>query len=328
MAYSKSSSIQATDFNTFAGSTNAAASSSATAQNVAGYLWGVGFGDRGYGQNVPALSSMSPGNPIGQEWQNLRTVLANLANWQNSSTTLLPPQTAFASKASTKAHRQSAPESDIYDIPGMLSLLDTNRLSYQLANMTLTSNAASSTRASTWGAGTTGISCTFRIMFASEDAARYFFNTGGQIRIGLSHPDVSTPRNTSWNTVLNSLSVGISAHSTTRLSGSYGTNTSIGYYELLSTNQIVYNGTNTGTGAYTVNDFVISAKGIDTAGNAFVGANGANGAGIDVTVTLTDEQTNAWSDIVAAGTLATISYLKASSGLTIAAPTCSVITTF
>lgn len=327
MAYEKGSGILAADYNTFAGLTATGAADAATAQNKAGYLYGVGFGNRGYGQTTPALTALSIGGSVAQEWQSLRTVMANLANWQNTSTTLLPPSSSFNAAAPIVAHESSSPSLNSYDIQDLLATLDTNRLNYQAANMLL-STLQTSTRSTAWGNGSAigystpdaGIEAQFQVDFASEDEARYFFNTGGEFRITLAHANTSSPRNSSWNTVLNSFVLAFRANTSARISGSYGTATSVGYYGLTTTYQTICDGLNSGTGAYTVNDFIISARAL-----TLPGVRGAKGATIQFKVTLLDEQTNAFSDTVASGTASSLQQYKANAVFTVASPTSTSI---
>lgn len=212
-----------------------------------------------------------------------------------------------------------------YDFSDILALVDSNRFHYHPANMTLTTSAATTVRATTWGGGSTGITCEFSVTFTGEDAARYFFNTGGELRVTLNHTDTSTARNSSWNTVINNLTIAFRANGTARIAGSYGLPTGAGYYGLTTTYQAILDGTNTGISPYGVNDFYIDAKAV-----SITGLNGAKGSQLYFRVRLIDEQTNAFSDIVAAGTAANLSHLRATaSPLTAkAAPTCSVVTAF
>lgn len=325
MTYAKGSAIASADFNTFAGLTGSAAASAAAAQNKAGYLYGVGFGDRGYGQSVPSLSAVSAGSPVGQEWQNLRTILSTLASWQNTPATLLPPSTSFNAGANIVAHENDPPSSNAYDIQNLLALLDTNRLNYQVANMTLAANAASTTRASAWGSGAAQISCEFSVQFASEDAARYFFNTGGEIRIALAHPNTSSPQNSAWNTILNNSNFAFRANTSARLSGSYGTARAVGYYQLTTSYQTIIDGTGAFSSPYSSNSFLIQARAL-----SIPGTNGGKGSQIYFRVILSDSFTSGFSDTVAAGTVATLSYLRAGAVLPTlpAAPTCTVVTAF
>jgi hypothetical protein len=186
--------------------------------------------------------------------------------------------------------------------------------------MTLTSNALTITRASTWGAASGGITAVATVSFTSEDAARYFFNSGGEVRFAISHPTGST-QNTNWNTALTNVgTVAFKAHSTTR-TGTAGTPTAIGYYELTTSDQSILSGA-IGSGAYSTNSIAVSARAA-----TITGANGAKGSQIIFTITLTDSHTNAFSDICAAGTAVTFAHLKATAVLSgIVSPTFATTT--
>jgi hypothetical protein len=320
VSYAHRQRISASDYNTLAGLTSTAAGSAGAAASVAGYLYGIGYGDRGYGQSSPPLSAVSSGQVV-TNWTSLRTVLSNLCTWQNTSASLLPSAAGVAQGAAVIAH----PTGETPSIPDLLSLLDTNRLNFQAGNMSLTASAAASTRGSAWGSGTTGITSEFSVTFADENAARYFFNTGGEIRIALHHPSTATSQDSNWNGVLNNLSVGFRANTTARLTGSTGTPQPVGYYQLTTSYQTIHDGINTGTGLYSSNDYVIQARAL-----SITGVNGAKGSVIYFKVTLTDEHTNAFSDSVSSGTVATLSHLRAGAVLSSlpAAPTCAVVTAF
>lgn len=317
MAYLKNNPISAEDFRSLAGVTHQPAASEIDAAGKAGYLWGIGYGDRGYGETTPLLStdakSGEPIKPTDVSWANLFDVMTKLGEWTGQGATL-PTLSDIASNKS------------IFHSPEFLSstqVLDSNRTTRNIANMTTTTSVVSTTRNTTWGAGNSGISCEFSITFQSEDAARFFFNSGGEIRIALAHSNVSTARNRSWNTVLNGFIASFAANSSSR-SGSYGTAQAIGYYQLTTAYQVIVNGANTGVSPYAVNDFYVEAK-----ASTIPGVNGAKGSVLHFRVRLVDEQTNSWSDIVANGTIASLSHLRATSFLTPKpAPTCAVMTAF
>jgi len=310
MSYSHGQTVRAADYNALAGLTGTAAGNGAAATAVAGYLWGIGYGDRGYGQSSPALTALSAGNTA-QSWSTLQTVVSNLCSWQNTSTTALPSAAQVAAGAPIVAHQAG----DSKSFPDILSTLDTNRLNYQIGNMTLTSSAASTTRSTTWN---TFIQCVFGTSFASENAARHFFNTGGELRLALAHPNTGSPQDIDWNTMLNNLNIAFRAHSTTKLSGN-GTGSSIGYYELTTSWQQIF--TVSGSGAYSANSLGVYAKAASIAG-----VNGAKGTYIEIACNFNEDHANAYYDVAQAGTVATLSHLRATgSPLTsaIAAPSCS-----
>jgi hypothetical protein len=478
--YVKGALVGAQDYNDLAGVTGTAATDAVVASEKAGYLWGVGYGDRGYGQSTPALTAHSAGSLV-PAWANLREALLRLTTWQDTSDDDLPPSTALAAGApiaaltrgyilrnhdfqtgvltpwtstnssdqtwsvvsgadhngTTKSLLQSVAiagaasqgrfvnpviphsvgsglslpgktirargwakrvagngqaqlvviyrnnstlngatstvfttssdwtllevtgtvpadttridfefrnpggseettsqfddaqfflESSAQSIPDLLALLDENRLNYDIANMTLASSAASSTRSTAWS---NTITCEFSVTFASENAARYFHNTGGEIRIALEHPSTATSQDQNWHDVLDDLVVAFRANESVRLSGSTGTATGVGYYDLTTSYQTILDGTNSGSGAYSTNDYLVEAK-----ADTITGLNGAKGSEIWFRVTLADQHANVHFDEVSSGTNAVLSHLRATATgsdlLTsaIAAPSCAVETDF
>lgn len=117
-------------------------------------------------------------------------------------------------------------------------------LLYHFTSMTVTGTVHTSNRGRSWGPRTT-ISTELDIVWPSEDQARWFFNSGGEIRLQTEHPVVSTTANRSWNTTLNKVG-------TLRFAAidSKGTNTAgvlkktMGYYSLTDTLAMWFDGTN------------------------------------------------------------------------------------
>jgi hypothetical protein len=326
MTYAKGSNITAADYNAFAGLTGTAAANSAAAQNKAGYLYDVGYGDRGYGQgpvSVTTLSTKVAGSPVGQEWKDLRTVVSTLATWTKTPTTLLPPAASLNAGTSIVAHEQDSPSLNAYDFQTLLATIDSARFDYEPNSMVLVNQAATTSRASAWGGGAGGITAEFSVTFTNEDKARYFFNSGGEVRISLSHPSTLTSRDASWNTVLNNLVVAFRANSSARLTGTSGTAQAIGYYQLTTSYQTILDGTNSGSGVYSTNDFTVAARAV-----SITGLNGAKGSVLYFRVQLVDQQTNAFSDIVQAGTVTSLSHIRAGGVLSVTAPVCALVTAF
>jgi len=321
MSYAQGQNIAASDYNGLTGGqapTVAFASSAAATQKVSALL-GVGYGDRGYGQATPSLPAKAAGNSIAAaDWLNLRNAIATLASHQGTATTLLPPVGDFVAGAAVKAEVAATAT---YDFATMIANIDANRFNTNSgASMTLTSNALTITRASTWGAGSAGITAIATATFASEDAARYFFNSGGEIRFIVSHPTGSTQDN-NWNTALAAVgTIAFKANATSR-SGTSGTPAAVGYYQLTTSNQTILSG-NIGTSAYTANTISVSARAA-----SITGINGAKGTQIIFTIALNDGHTNSFSDVAKAGTAIVFSHLKATAVLTgITAPTFAITT--
>jgi hypothetical protein len=132
-------------------------------------IWATGTGDSGYGQTP--LSTVNVGDIVSQSpWNELVTNIDKAAAHQGSVISpLVPPITgdliSFLSSLSTN-----------------LSTVNDNRLNAAIQGGTTTSV---STSADTW---TDKLTVTFTVTFASHNAARYFFNAGGQLGISASHP--------------------------------------------------------------------------------------------------------------------------------------------
>lgn len=308
--------IYAQHYKNLCGETLTAAPSIEAAKAKAGYLWGIGYGDRGYGQtdNPLSVSNASANGIIAQEWNRLRTVTANLAGWQSTNVNML------VTAASLNAGEDIAAESPL-SITAALSAVDARRLSFDLSNMTL-STALTTTKSSDWGAPTGNIQAVFQAAFTDENAARYFFNTGGALRISLNHPSTATYRDVSWNRMLQNFNMSFDAHSTKMLAGNFGIPAkTVGFYELTGTYQTIVDGTNTGITLYGNDDFIVEARTID-----IVGDNGGRGKTLQFRVTLSNDGV-VW-DLASSGTTSTFSLLRATSVLSISAPACTLIQAF
>jgi hypothetical protein len=326
MTYAKGSTVLAADYNAFTGGldvTSAFASSAAATSTAAGLL-GVGYGDRGYGQTSISLPPLVVGQTIiGSAWSNLRSAVALMASHQGTASTLNPPSTEFNIGSSIKAE---AIATTAYDFASMLSSVDANRFNTNGgASMTLTASAITIARGTTWGtSGAPNITCTVDVTWATEDAARFFFNSGGEIRLALAHPVTTTTQDANWNSVLAALGTfALKANTFTR-SGSSGTPAAIGYYQLTGSTQRAFDGTNIGTGAYTANDVYV-----DVLYQNYTGTNGAKGRTVRFIITLQDQHSNSFYDQVNAGTNAVFSHLKATAVLSgIATPTFTAVVGF
>lgn len=331
MTYISGSSILASDYNSFAGSPTGSPSNSnkvlhpfingaEATEKVAGLI-GIGYGDRGYGQTSFTIPNLSPGNTISSsEWTNLRNAIEKLGSHQGTSLTNLVPASDMQVSDTITAH-DGAPSTNNL-LGSFLPTLDTNRLNTDSGlSMSVISSVSSDTRTTSWSST---ITASFQALWSTSDAARYFFNSGGELRLTLAHPTTTGSQNTDWNNVL-STKVGtftIKAHSSTR-SGSAGTVlTNSGFYELTSLNQNYYDGTNIGGGAYASNDVFIACR---TSGTT---SNGAPGNRVIFDISLVDSHTGP-SDVVASGTNANFDILKATVDLSgIESPTWSVLDTF
>lgn len=163
MAYSLGSVILDDDYNIFA-TGNASGTGDNNVANV-NTVWGVGNGDKGYGQTtLPVLSAVSAGQTVtATQWSTMLSRISSAASQQNSSIT--PISSPVAGDTISAYAALSTNITTIYN----------NRLNCNASGST-TANTAS--RLTSW---TTSVTFTTTVTFASGDAARYFFNSGGRV---------------------------------------------------------------------------------------------------------------------------------------------------
>lgn len=165
--------------------------------------------------------------------------------------------------------------SEFNDIESKSDLITTNRLDIEAAEMSLNAGG-NSARAVNWSSA--AVDCTFRYTFSDFDEARYFFNSGGAFNIFGTITGYST--GTGWDgagidEILTDMGTILINYTETTQSGSGGTPTDIGYYDLTTSYQTIFS--QAGTGAYSDATLVIQAR------------YGSSGAYIEILVTLTPE---------------------------------------
>jgi hypothetical protein len=176
MAYAQFGSIQASDFNTLVGANTSTTSGQLNA------VWAVGGGSGGYGQ--PNVANVTAGQTVAStaQWTSLVANTASAATHQGSSIT------------SVTAPSTGATVTYVSAIPTNLTTIYNGRLNAATQGST-SSNTV--TYGSTWSQLLT---FTHTATFANGDAARYFFNSGGQIKMTVAHPN-----GTGINLLLNNL---------------------------------------------------------------------------------------------------------------------------
>jgi len=250
MAYQQGDVITATDYNNFVANVNA--------------VIGTGSGDKGYG--LSEVSTVSQGGTIqASDWNSLLAGLQKAANHQG--TTL------------TNASNTVSTGGNIVPLSNLdtdIGLIDTNRLTAAGGNMSTGVAGVTSTRTTSWS---TSVTHTFTVTYASANAARHFFNSGGKIKMAFARSGgSSTNQNTSWTNLFSDLgTVSLNANGTT-ISGSSqggnGANGSRGFHQLTASPAEILN-TTSSTADYTANDLDIKAS--------------VSGAVVTVTITLNDD---------------------------------------
>lgn len=175
MSYAQYGLIEATNFNNLVGG------NPVTASGKLNTVWATGGTNAGYGQT--AVANVAAGNSVAaSNWASLVNNTANCASHQGTAIT------------SVTAPSTGGTITYLSAIPTNLTTIYTGRAN-AASQGTTTSNTA--TYGSAW---TSALTFTHTATFANGDAARYFFNSGGQLAITCSHP-----AGTDINLLLNNL---------------------------------------------------------------------------------------------------------------------------
>ena len=274
-------------------------------------IYDVGNGDSGYGQIDFAGAATPPSVIVGEliksaEWTAFRNAAQDCSDHQGS-TTFLPPTAELAVGEIVEAHEFD--DGNAYDINGSLATLLANRLIADAGSVTVFSNVLNSTRNTAWS---NALQHRFTATFGTVDQARYFFNSGGQIRFrGSRSGGSATPQNADWTNLL--VGMGSVIMDYTQTTGT-GTGTSIGYYDLTTGFQLLHNTNN--PGAYAGNDVFIYGRTVDGQG----GVNGDNGRILEFRVDYIDGHVNPFFDQVDGTITSDIDYRRATSPLTTPTP--------
>lgn len=177
MTYYTGNNVSSTNFMDFRGPLGPAEpypNDATAAQGPIAALIGYGYGTRGYGQLNTFLPPRNPGNRVSSvEWNAMQSVMSNINIHTGSGLTLQPRVSPNGRIIAEDGVDSTA------NIEALVTTLDINRTTYDPDEMS-TDPAISSSRETKWN-GT--ITHEFTVDFASEDHARWYFNSGGSIDI-------------------------------------------------------------------------------------------------------------------------------------------------
>ena len=224
MSYASGGLIQATDFNGIANGT--------TGANVA-WVWGVGYGSVGYGQGTTALASLSSSTQVtAAQWSGMLSALNGALGHQSGSGAQLGPLnyttgqtiTYFSNvlTAATTINTNAA----LYTAQGTTQTGSTFSPNPSVASGSAYNNADMAVRTVTFNSG--------------ANAARYFFNAGGQINFVTISTTNGGTGGTSQSTDVVSI---LNAIGTYQMKNTQ--------YRTLATSLATVQGNDTGSGSYT-----------------------------------------------------------------------------
>lgn len=219
---------------------------------------GIGTGDSGYGQSATSstvsVAQLVEATNINNLYEDIRKCYKHQNGGNPASNQL---QEVVAADLIVDNDTTTYKGWDQYE--ALALAIATNRLTAHINQIQVQGTSASKTRSSSWNGTITHL---FTVTFTDEDERRYFFNSGGTIRIAASVTGGSA-KDSSWNTMLAQAgTISFGANSTTQASGDpQGTvGSAVGNYQLTGTDQYIYQRIDGGGGAYAANDYTIEAR--------------------------------------------------------------------
>lgn len=264
MTYSQYGLIQAADYNSFASSINS--------------VWGIGTGNYGYGQST-TLSTVAGGSTVNiasTEWSTAVSRINTIRAHQSGAT--------YSPAAITSGGLITY----LSDFSTTVNTIVTNR---NVFNANGTDSTSNYDNAAGWY---TSAQREVSITFASGDAARYFFNAGGQIRVSFSLTSPDNSKSTDWQSLCTNMGTLVFGANSFAKSGGGGAtpstlNSGIGYYSLTTGYQtLIQQYSNGSAGAYyNANYIQFQAK-----SNGTVGSNADKGSVVTINANFIDAATD------------------------------------
>jgi hypothetical protein len=273
MAYGSGNTILALDYNTFA---QGGASVNHGVANI-NTVWGVGTGDKGYGQST-TLPVVAGGTDTvtATQWSTMIARLNSILTHQSGSGSGITAPTAGATIAYLSTLSSS------------ITTGFNNRLN---ATTNATDVIGTAPAAYVWNTSTPTTAQIIRTAtWANADQARYFFNAGGKLILTFSVTNtLGNSKGADWASLLGTkmLSLTVGGYTNTR-NGTGGTatatNTAVGYWNAGTAGQTVITLTSaSGTADYGSNSVSINVK-----TNGVQGSNGDVGTVMTFTINLND----------------------------------------
>ena len=238
-------------------------------QSSIALILGTGSGQNGYGQAVTSVPVNNTGDVV--EAADMNAIYADILSARvhqvgpgdigiaeviQNLNTVAEATSSFVNDAGEPAVDPDGFKKGIIDFETLMTQVQADKAVLHTSQAAL-EPAISSSRTSVWNGL---IFHEVAITFASEDARRFFFNTGSQLRISANNTGASTPKGLDWNQLcIQAGTIKFSAESTV---SSTGGGTSVGNYDLTPTYQDIYQkiGSGTYSAVYAGNIYTVKAR--------------------------------------------------------------------
>lgn len=271
-------------------------------------VWGIGSADAGYGQTDIIVPKEEDSEPTTEDWSAMFTIINSVGSHQDTSMLAMSSDDI---------------ELDLDDISTNITNMHTNRLVAKTTNVGQAKNIDST---GDWSDSATQV---IRATYSGPDKTRYFFNAGGYITVTPSVTEYTDDEKArSWDALtqmcgtikLGAQTTSVTGDSTsatvteTHTSSASVVSSNIGYYDLTSIDQLIFEKTLTTVGSPYISASANNVK-IYAKTNGTIGSNSDNGTIITLTVVLSDasdDSTDAPADTMDGKVRSVITYYEPS----------------
>lgn len=204
-------------------------------ENRALNVLGTGSNTYGYGQIF---------NPVGRQGQDIEVSHLNLLRdmLNNARMHQLGNDTGFGASLPVPVRLTDITASLVSAYQAAITTIENNRMTYGAASMSVTGRLASLTRSQRWGPAQTIVGG-MDVRWPTDDEARWFFNSGGEIRLNFGHPSTGTRQDRAWNRTLSRIgTIRFRAQSTIADANQVGAPVASAGYYTISGQTAIYNG--------------------------------------------------------------------------------------
>ena len=219
-------------------------------------IMGVGSTTEGYGQTLNS-SQVSTALTVTAVQVNAlyADLVAGRIHQTGSTPTTIAEIVVGNSIADATSDNPNGAKKGFLDYEALITTFEADPARFAVAaSQTTNGTGVTSTRTAAWN---TDIAHVVRVNFTTADARRNYFNAGGTIKFEATLASAGDAKSNDWASMLSNMGTIAMGYTATTSTGT-GTVTSIGNFDLTSSNQVIFR--KPGTGVYSANDYYVYAK--------------------------------------------------------------------
>lgn len=219
-------------------------------------IMGVGSTTEGYGQTLNS-SQVSTALTVTAVQVNAlyADLVAGRIHQTGSTPTTIAEIVVGNSIADATSDNPNGAKKGFLDYEALITTFEADPARFAVAaSQTTNGTGVTSTRTAAWN---TDIAHVVRVNFTTANARRNYFNAGGTIKFEATLASAGDAKSNDWASMLTNMGTIAMGYTATTTTGT-GTTSSIGNFDLTSSNQVLFR--KPGTGVYSANDYYVYAK--------------------------------------------------------------------